>query len=91
MNSFFRYTFFVFLLGNVVLFSSSLSAGGNDHVIYKYKKYEKFNLGELEIKGSLVAPGDLTISKRKVKKFDLDLYERKHFRDFISAQIDELR
>ena len=28
----------------------------NQKVIYKYKSYEKFDLGNLEIKGSVIAP-----------------------------------
>tara|TARA_Y100001936_G_C16083867_1_gene680049 strand:+ start:920 stop:1162 length:243 start_codon:yes stop_codon:yes gene_type:complete len=48
-------------------------------VIYKYKEYEKFDLGDLEIKGSIVAPGDLSVKERRRKTFERNLLQRKSF------------
>lgn len=52
-------------------------------VEYKYKKYEKFDLGNLEVKGKILAPGDISVRQRKRKRFRRDIYKRDNFRDLI--------
>lgn len=65
--------------------------GQDDKVIYQYKKYEKFDLGNLEVKGNLIAPGDISVRERERKRFELDLYNRKDFDAFITKDIESLR
>lgn len=60
-------------------------------VIYQYKKYEKFDLGNLEVKGQLIAPGDISVRERERKRFELDLYSRKDFDEFIKKDLETLR
>lgn len=60
-------------------------------VIYQYKKYEKFDLGNLEVKGQLIAPGDISVRERERKRFELDLYTRKNFEPFQKKDIESLR
>lgn len=62
-----------------------------EKVIYQYKKYEKFDLGNLEVKGQLIAPGDISVRERERKRFELDLYTRKDFEPFIKKDIETLR
>jgi hypothetical protein len=68
-----------------------LSAGAEEKVIYQYKKYEKFDLGNLEVKGQLIAPGDISVRERERKRFELGLFERKEFSEFIRKDIESLR
>ncbi len=49
------------------------------NIIYKYKDYEAIDLGSLEIKGKIIAPGDLTVVERERKKFDRELLEKTNF------------
>lgn len=60
-------------------------------VIYKYKKYEKFDLGNLEVKGQLIAPGDISVRERERRRFEVDLYSRKDFDSFIKKDVESLR
>ncbi len=60
-------------------------------VVYKYKKYERFDLGNLEIKGEIIAPGDLSVLERKRKVFDLELLNRKEFDRETFKDINSLR
>ena len=60
-------------------------------VIYQYKKYEKFDLGNLEVKGQLIAPGDISVRERERKRFEIDLYTRKNFDSFQKKDIESLR
>lgn len=62
-----------------------------EKVIYEYKKYEKFDLGNLEVKGELIAPGDISVRERERRRFELDLHSRRNFDDFIKSDIDSLR
>ena len=79
---------FILLIG--VFFM--LSALAEDKkVIYQYKKYEKFDLGNLEVKGQLIAPGDISVRDRDRKRFELDLFTRKNFDTFIKKDAESLR
>ena len=73
------------------VFAISLSAYSEENVIYQYKKYEKFDLGDLEVKGQLVAPGDLSVRERDRRRFELDLYNRADFDPMIKHDIKTLR
>lgn len=72
----------------LILSAPSVSA---DKVVYKYKEYEKFDLGDLEIKGSIVAPGDITVKERRRKVFSRDLYHRDNFDKELIFEIKTLR
>jgi hypothetical protein len=75
----------------ILVFSCSLSAFAKQNVVYKYKQYEKFDLGDLEIKGSIIAPGDLSVKERRRKIFKRKLYRRKDFDEFIQRDIKFIR
>lgn len=70
---------------------SSLIAQEDQKVIYQYKKYEKFDLGNLEVKGQLIAPGDISVRERERKRFELDLFSRKDFDGFVRKDLESLR
>jgi hypothetical protein len=72
-------------------FIGDVWAQENEKVIYQYRKYERFDLGNLEVKGSLIAPGDISVRERERRRFEVDLYSRKDFDPFIKKDIDSLR
>ena len=63
---------------------------GND-IVYKYKDYDVIDLGSLEVKGEIVAPGDLTVVERDKKEFDKRLLEKNNFDLEIKREIENLR
>lgn len=69
----------------------SLPVFADKKVVYKYKEYEKFDLGDLEIKGSIVAPGDLSVKERRRKVFERNLLNRRNFDQKIIEDIKFLR
>lgn len=77
------------MLVAVLIFS--FSALAEENVIYQYKKYEKFDLGDLEVKGQLIAPGDLSVRERERRRFELDLYNRTDFDPNIKHDLQTLR
>ena len=79
---------FAFLVSFYIIGEAS---GQDQKVIYQYKKYEKFDLGNLEVKGQLTAPGDISVRERDRKRFELDLYSKKDFDTFIKKDIESLR
>ena len=79
---------FAFLVSFYIFGEASVQ---DQKVIYQYKKYEKFDLGNLEVKGQLIAPGDISVRERDRKRFELDLYSRKDFDTFIKKDIESLR
>ena len=40
----------------------------------------------MEVKGQLIAPGDISVRERDRKRFELDLYSRKDFDTFIKKK-----
>lgn len=81
----------VLLLVLLFAFSPAKSLAEDKRVIYKYKQYEKFDLGDLEIKGSIIAPGDLSVKERRRKTFNRKLYRRYNFDKKIIQEIKFLR
>lgn len=72
-----------------LVFTCPLFAEENVKIIYKYKKYEKIDLGDLSVKGKLMTPGDLSVKKDKRNKFHENLYHRKNFdKEIIEDQKD---
>lgn len=74
-----------------VIIILSTQALAKKKVVYKYKEYEKFDLGDMEIKGEVVAPGDLSIKERRRKKFERDLLQRGDFDQKIINDIKFIR
>lgn len=61
------------------------------NIRYKYKEYEKFDLGDLEIKGNIIAPGDISVKERRRKVFERDLLQKDNFDNKIIDEIKFLR
>ena len=78
----------IFALTALALANAALA---EKKIIYKYKEYEKFDLGDLEIKGSIVAPGDLSVKERRRKTFERNLLNKKDFDEKIIQDIKFLR
>jgi hypothetical protein len=75
----------------LALLMISTSAFAKEKVVYKYKEYEKFDLGDMEIKGSIVAPGDLSVKERRRKIFHRKLYNKENFDKLIIQEIKYMR
>lgn len=78
------------LIITVILFST-FNISAKEKVVYKYKEYEKFDLGDMQIKGSIVAPGDLSVKERRRKVFHRKLYNRRDFDKLIINEIKYMR
>lgn len=73
----------------VILLISTVSwAKRKKKVIYKYKKYEKFDFEAMGLSGDQANPGDISISPRFNKKFKNRIPERRNFRDKTFLSID---
>lgn len=77
------------LLISFILCSSVF--GQSKNIVYKYKEYERFDLGDLEIKGSVIAPGDLSVKERRRKTFERELHNKDNFDNKIIEEIKFLR
>jgi len=62
-----------------------------EKIIYKYKKYEKFNLEEISVDGETGVPGDISIINRFKKKFDNRLPYRKNFRPEVILSVERVQ
>lgn len=81
------------LLITLVLSLPAMAQEGSDNknIIYKYKEHEVIDLGSLEIKGQIMAPGDITVNERKRQTFNRELLEKQNY-DFENIrEIENLR
>lgn len=62
-----------------------------ERVIKKYQKRQKVDLGDLEIKGEIVTPGDFSIQVERRKKFSKSLYDRNEFNFELRNDVLNLR
>lgn len=60
-------------------------------IIYKYKKYEKFDFADMVIEGDMGSPGDLSITPRYQRKFKNPLPIRWDFKPQIRKAIERIR
>jgi hypothetical protein len=81
----------VILILSFVLFDGRLIGAEEDNVIYKFRKYEKFDLGNLKIQGSIMAPGDISVKERERKEFNRALLERTSFDPEVKDDVSNLR
>ncbi len=60
-------------------------------IIYKYKKYQKFDFEDLVIEGETGSPGDLSIAPRYQRKFKNKLPYRKNFNAEMRRSVERIR
>ena len=64
---------------------------GEPKIIYKYKKYQKFDFEDLVIEGETGSPGDLSIAPRYQRKFKNKLPYRKNFNAEMRKSVERIR
>ncbi|MCB9062233.1 MAG: hypothetical protein H6622_12000 [Halobacteriovoraceae bacterium] len=76
-----KYILLLFLLNANLLYSQDEVPDQykNKNVRIKFKKYERIDLGDLEIKGNIISPGDLSVKQRERRTFNRNLYDRTNF------------
>lgn len=80
------------ICANLIFFSvRAFSQDEKKNIIYKYKEYESIDLGSLEIKGQIMAPGDLTVNERERQSFKRSLLEKNNFDFENKREIENLR
>ena len=69
----------------------SFYSQADEQVIYKYQQNQKVDLGDLEIKGDVIAPSDISISVENRKRFRRKLYNRDEYKYEIRNNVLNLR
>ena len=62
-----------------------------EKIIYKYKKYEKFDLEDISVDGETGVPGDISLINRYQRKFKNKLPYRRNFRPEIVFGVERLK
>lgn len=75
----------------LILISINAVKSQDEKIIYQYKKYEKVDLGDLEVKGNVLAPGDITIMERDRARFQRELFDKPDFDQEMRFTILNLR
>jgi hypothetical protein len=69
----------------------AMAAEKKGRIVYKYKKYEKFDFSDLVVEGETGSPGDLSISPRYQRRFKNKLPYRRNFSDKIIKAVGHIR
>lgn len=86
-----KYLLILFLIPLSAIPTTGSAQEEKKNVIYKYKEYEVIDLGSLEIKGQIMAPGDLTVNERERTVFKRSLLEKENFDFENKREIENLR
>ena len=78
-------------LFSIASLAQSSSRNTVPKIIYKYKKYQKFDFEDLVIQGETGSPGDLSINPRLQRKFKNKLPYRKNFNAEIRKSLERIR
>ncbi len=60
-------------------------------IVYKYKKYEKFDFSDIAVEGDASSIGSLSITPRSENRFKNELPYRKNFKAEILGSIERVR
>ena len=80
---------FLFLL--LFIINPAHSQSPQRNIRYEYKKYEKFDLGEIGVSGDMGSPGDISISPGLRKEFRNRLPEKINFEKEMKRSIHGIR
>ena len=86
-----KFLFLISFLGPSLNGTATEVISGKQKIIYKYKKYEKFDFDDLTVDGEVGSPGDLSIAPRYQRKFKNRLPYRKNFNPEIKMALDRVR
>jgi len=81
----------VICLSLAFLSSGLMAKKAKEKIIYKYKKYQKFDFEDLVIEGESGGPGDLSIDAPKMRGFRGKLPYRYNFNPEIRKAIERVR
>ncbi len=84
-----RFAIIIWIFSTLIF--GAKAAFSKEKIIYKYKEYEKFDLGDLQIKGNIIAPGDLSVKQRRRKVFERNIFQKRNFQKEIITEIKFLR
>ena len=79
------------IVASTLTYAAKELKGSKVNVVYKYKKYQKFDFEDLVIEGETGSPGDLTVGSRFQRKFRNKLPYRKNFNAEIRKGIERIR
>lgn len=82
-----KFVFSLLLLFSFYAFSQSQEK----KIRYEYKKYEKFDLGEIGVSGDSSSPGDISVSPSLRKEFKNKLPTKKNFSKEMIRSIHGIR
>ena len=77
-----------------ILFSilnCSTNVFSEERIVYKYKKYERFDLGNMAIDGKIIAPSDLSVRLKENNQLNIELYIRKSYMEKELGEIKYFR
>jgi len=82
--------YFLILLSLLFITFEAEAQGKKKKIIYEYKKYEKFDFGDMAIEGSKGAIGDLSVNPRYQVRFGNELPKKTNFNKEMTDSVDNL-
>lgn len=86
-----KYLFLISLMTSSFFALSQDEPPSDPSVNYEYQKYQKFDLGNLAIKGNILTPGDVSVRDRLPSSIVNDVFNRKDFNDNMNKDIQDIK
>lgn len=80
----------LFTLFFLIVVSFAQAQASKKKIVYEYKKYEKFDFGDMSIEGSKGAIGDLSVNPRYQVRFGNELPKKPNFNKEMIDSVDNL-
>ena len=82
--------YYIFLFICSLLSSVHAQQASKKKIVYEYKKYEKFDFGDMSIEGSKGGLGDLSVNPRYQVRFGNELPKKPNFNKEMIDSVDNL-
>ncbi len=81
---------FLFLISALAVVHAQPSKVSKKKIVYEYKKYEKFDFGDMSIEGAKGGLGDLSVNPRYQVRFRNELPKKPNFNKEMIDSVDNL-
>jgi hypothetical protein len=71
----------------IIFIAAANLVQAEEKIKYEYKQYDRFDLGNLEVDGQVIAPGDISVRQRARNRIKREINQRENFLDLMKEEV----
>jgi len=75
------------MIMTLILITASSLVMAEEKIKYEYKQYDRFDLGNLEVDGQVIAHGDISVRQRARNRIKREINQRENFLDLMKEEV----